>query len=257
MRNLKLVLVQTDLIWEDKAQNLNKIKSLLQSITFDADLIVLPEMFSSGFSMQAAKIANAMDGEVVHWMQQLAKRYACMVVGSVAILEAGKHYNRLLLVAADGVQAQYDKRHLFSLAGENKVFTAGNEILICPVAGWRIHFQICYDLRFPVWARNQDSYDLLINVANWPARRIYAWNQLLIARAIENQSYVVGVNRTGMDGHDIPHPGVSCVVGPMGELIWQAGEEIVVKAVELSADYLLETREKLPFLRDRDNFELK
>lgn len=257
MRNLKLVLVQTDLIWEDKTQNLNKIEQLLQEQLIDTDLIVLPEMFSSGFSMQADKTAQTMDGDVVRWMQQLAKSYGCLVVGSVNILEAAKYYNRLLLVAADGIQAQYDKRHLFSLAGEKKVFTPGNEILICPVAGWRIHFQICYDLRFPVWARNDDNYDLLINVANWPKRRVYAWNQLLIARAIENQSYVVGVNRTGDDGHAIPHSGASCVIDPMGELVWQAGDEIVVKEVELSADFLLETREKLPFLRDRDNFELK
>ncbi len=257
MRNLKVVLVQTDLIWEDKVQNINKIEQLIKSIAIDTDLIVLPEMFSSGFSMQADKTATTMDGDVVGWMQSLATNYRCMVVGSLAITEANKYYNRLLLVSEDGVQAQYDKRHLFSLAGENKVFTAGNEILICPVAGWRIHFQICYDLRFPVWARNQDNYDLLINIANWPARRIYAWNQLLIARAIENQSYVIGVNRIGKDGHDILHTGESCVVGPMGELIWQAGEEVTVKSVELSADYLLETREKLPFLRDRDNFEFK
>jgi len=257
MRDLKLVIVQTDLIWENKAQNLNKIESTLASNTFTSDIIILPEMFSSGFSMQASKTANSMDGDVVAWMRKMAERHGATLVGSVNIEEAGKYYNRLLLVSAEGVLAQYDKRHLFSLAGENKVFTAGNEILICPVAGWRIHFQVCYDLRFPVWARNQNNYDLLINVANWPARRAYAWNQLLIARAIENQSYVVGVNRIGMDGHDIPHIGGSCVIDPMGEVLWQAGEEIVVKEVSLSADFLLETREKLPFLRDRDNFELK
>lgn len=257
MRNLKLVLVQTDIIWEDKQQNLNNIASILESNTFDTDLIVLPEMFSSGFSMQAKKTANVLSGDVVVWMKNMAARYACVVVGSVNIEESGKYYNRLLLVSEEGILAQYDKRHLFSLAGENNVFTAGTQTLICPIAGWNIHFQICYDLRFPVWSRNQDNYDLLVNVANWPSRRVYAWNQLLIARAIENQSYVVGVNRTGKDGHDIPHTGASCVVDPMGEVLWQAGEEIVVKSIELSAEHLLQTREKLPFLRDRDNFELK
>ncbi len=257
MRNLKLVLVQTDLIWEDKVQNLNKISSLLEIITFNTDLIILPEMFSSGFSMQAAKTANKMDGDVVEWMRKIATDYRTTVVGSINVEEEGKYYNRLLVVSAEGILAQYDKRHLFSLAGENDVFSAGSETLICPIAGWRIHFQICYDLRFPVWARNQNSYDLLINIANWPSRRVYAWNQLLIARAIENQSYVIGVNRTGIDGHGIPHSGCSCVIDPMGEVLWQAGEEIAVKAVELSADLLLETRDRLPFLRDSDNFELK
>lgn len=257
MRNLKLVLVQTDLFWEYKHQNLNNIGTLLEQISFETDLIILPEMFCSGFSMQVAKTANSMEGDVVDWMKVQATKYNTTIVGSINVKEAGNYYNRLLLVSKEGILAQYDKRHLFSLAGENSVFTAGNEILICPIAGWRIHFQICYDLRFPVWSRNQDSYDLLINVANWPARRIYAWNHLLVARAIENQSYVIGVNRTGTDGHDIPHTGSSCVIDPMGSVLWQAGEEVVVKAVELSADFLLDTREKLPFLRDRDNFVLK
>lgn len=257
MRNLKLLLVQTDLFWEDKYLNLNKIGDLLKEASFDADLIVLPEMFSSGFSMQVAETANSMEGDVVDWMREQATKYNTTIVGSINIKEAGKYYNRLLLVSQEGVLAQYDKRHLFSLAGENEVFAAGSESLICPIVGWRIHFQICYDLRFPVWSRNQDNYDLLVNVANWPARRIYAWNHLLIARAIENQSYVVGVNRTGLDGHGIPHIGNSCVIDPMGEVLWRAGEEVVVKAIELSADFLLDTREKLPFLRDRDNFEMK
>ncbi len=255
MRDLRITLVQTDLVWEDVSANLKHLTEILDTAKPETDLIVLPEMFGSGFSMLASKTAQTMDGEAVNWMQKTALKFNCSIVGSLNIREDEKYYNRLLLVSEEGIQAQYDKRHLFTMAGEQEVYSKGKKTLVCPVAGWKIHFQVCYDLRFPVWARNTDGYDLLINIANWPSRRVYAWNQLLIARAIENQSYVAGVNRVGKDGLEIPYPGNSCVIDPMGELVWRGDEQEVVSTQTLSRALLDETRERLPFLRDRDNFE--
>jgi len=256
MQDLKISLVQSNLVWEDKIANLKHISDLLATKTIDADLIVLPEMFATGFSMDVDSNYSSMEGSEVHWMEQIAKKYNCLVCGSLIIKEDKKFYNRLLLVSDEGIIAQYDKRHLFSLAEEHKSFKAGHENLICSIGDWRVNFQICYDLRFPVWSRNDDSYDCLIYVANWPERRAYAWRQLLIARAIENQSYVVGVNRVGKDGNGINHIGESCGLDPMGMLMnnLSASEEVI--HLQLSAQKLHETRTNLPFLQDRDQFKI-
>lgn len=257
MQDLNITLVQTDLFWEDKARNLEKLEAMLAADPQPTDLIVLPEMFATGFSMQTDKNWSSLDGTEVKWMQQLAKTNQCHVAGSLNIRENGQFYNRLLVVNAQGVVGQYDKRHLFGMAGEDEHYTAGQTRFIYTIAGWRIHFLICYDLRFPVWARNQNDYDLLVYVANWPARRAYAWQQLLIARAIENQSYVAGVNRVGTDGNGLPYRGDSALIDPMGEVLWTMAEQEAVLHATISAKNLQEVRNNLPFLRDRDNFKLE
>jgi len=256
MRDLTLTVVQTHLFWEDKGANLRHIEALLAEHQLQTDLIILPEMFATGFTMNTTATASKMDGAEVAWMQQLAIKYNCCVAGSLHIEEEKLHYNRLLVVNEEGVLAQYDKRHLFGMAGEHKAYERGTQPLICLVNDWRVNFQICYDLRFPVWARNNNDYDLLVYVANWPERRAYAWRQLLIARSIENQSFVVGVNRVGTDGNQLPYRGDSCVIDPMGEVLWTLAEAEAVKQITISASELHEVRTNLPFLQDRDHFKL-
>ncbi len=256
MRDLRLTLVQSELFWEDKAANLRHIEGLLAEQQLHTDLILLPEMFTTGFTMNIGGTGSSMEGTEVAWMQSIAKKYSCSVAGSLHIEEEKKHYNRLLVVNEEGILAQYDKRHLFGMAGEHKAYEKGTEPLICLINDWRVNFQICYDLRFPVWSRNNNNYDLLVYVANWPARRAYAWRQLLIARAIENQSFVAAVNRVGTDGNQLPYQGDSCVINPMGEAIWQLADVEAVKQITISASELQEVRANLPFLQDRDDFKL-
>lgn len=256
MRDLRLTLVQSELFWEDKAANLRHLEALLAEQQLHTDVILLPEMFTTAFTMNVGSTGSSMEGAEVAWMQSMAKKYSSFVAGSLHIEEEGLHYNRLLVVNEEGVLAQYDKRHLFGLAGEHKVYEKGTEPLICLINDWRVNFQICYDLRFPVWARNNNDYDLLVYVANWPARRSYAWRQLLIARAIENQSFVAAVNRVGTDGNQLPYQGDSCVINPMGESVWQLADAEAVKQITISASELQEVRANLPFLQDRDHFKL-
>lgn len=256
MRNLRLTLVQSELFWEDKGANLRHLEALLAEQQLQTDLILLPEMFTTGFTMNVASTSSSMEGPEVAWMQAMAKKYSCSVAGSLHIEEENKHYNRLLVVNEEGILAQYDKRHLFGMAGEHKAYEKGTEPLICLINDWRVNFQICYDLRFPVWSRNNNNYDLLVYVANWPARRSYAWRQLLVARAIENQSFVAAVNRVGTDGNQLPYQGDSCVINPMGEPLWQLADVEVVKQITISASELQEVRANLPFLQDRDHFKL-
>lgn len=256
MRDLRLTLVQTHLFWEDKAANLRHIAALLEEQQLQTDLILLPEMFTTGFTMNVASTGSSMEGPEVSWMQGLAQKYNCSVAGSLHIEEDKKHYNRLLVVNQDGVLAEYDKRHLFGMAGEQKAYEKGEMPLICLINDWRVNFQICYDLRFPVWSRSNNDYDLLVYVANWPERRSYAWRQLLIARAIENQSFVAGVNRVGTDGNQLPYRGDSCLIDPMGAVLWSLAEEEAVKQITISAAELQEVRTNLPFLQDRDHFKL-
>lgn len=256
MRDLRLTLVQSELFWEDKAANLRHIEGLFAEQQLHTDLILLPEMFTTGFTMNIGGTGSSMEGTEVAWMQSIAKKYSCSVAGSLHIEEEKKHYNRLLVVNEEGILAQYDKRHLFGMAGEHKAYEKGTEPLICLINDWRVNFQICYDLRFPVWSRNNNNYDLLVYVANWPARRAYAWRQLLIARAIENQSFVAAVNRVGTDGNQLPYQGDSCVINPMGEAIWQLADVEAVKQITISASELQEVRANLPFLQDRDDFKL-
>ena len=223
----------------------------------DVDLIVLPEMFSTGFTMHPKSVAETMQGETVAWLQHLAKAKNCAITGSLVIEEQGNYYNRLVFVFPDGKIQQYDKRHLFSLAGEDKEYTSGTEKLIVNYKGWNICPMICYDLRFPVFARNTDNYDVLIFVANWPNARANAWNALLKARAIENMSYTVGVNRIGTDENNKSYLGDSQIVDCMGNYALEPQQSDEVFIVELDKKSQDRDRKKFGFLNDADEFELK
>lgn len=255
MQDLKISLVQAELVWENIPANLSHFGELLENIS-NSDLIILPEMFSTGFSMHT-QFAETMDGASVNWMRKKAKEKNCVITGSLMMQENGSFYNRLIWMKPDGNFLIYNKRHLFSYADEHTFYTKGTEKIFPVINGWKILPLICYDLRFPVWSRNTDQYDLLLYAANWPERRIYAWDQLLIARAIENQCYAAGVNRVGNDGNEIYHSGHSAVMNPMGQRIsYSENKEDVISAT-LSADELKTVREKFRFLQDRDEFGIK
>lgn len=254
---LHITLIQPDIVWENKEANLQQYEKMIAGIAGNKHVVVLPEMFSTGFSMATERLAEPMEGPSVKWMADMAVRYRCILTGSLMIEEDGKYYNRMLWVQPDGRIGTYDKRHLFAYADEDKHYTPGSKRLITSVNGWRINLMICYDLRFPVWARNQgDEYDVLLYVANWPEPRSLAWRTLLQARAIENQSYVVGVNRVGKDGKDFNYIGESSVFGPLGEQLWQKANEPACHTVTLEKDVLQKVRTKLPFLNDADKFLL-
>lgn len=256
MSDLRIAALQANLVWEDSAANLQHLTYLINKYQPSCDLLVLPEMFSTGFSMQPHLFATEESGPEVFWMQAQAAKWNCELAGSLMIKTATGFVNRLLVVNSEGVVARYDKKHLFSMAGENELYQSGNERVIYKLKGWRINLQICYDLRFPVWARNKGDYDILLYVANWPSRRVYAWKQLLVARAIENQCYVVGVNRVGDDGKGIPHNGGSRLVDSMGEVLAELDDQEGLLTTLFNKNYLNEIREKLPFLQDRDDFNL-
>ena len=222
----------------------------------EVDLIVLPEMFVSGFTMNPKAVAETMNGETIAWLQHLAKAKDCAITGSLVIEENGKYYNRLVFVYPNGELKTYDKRHLFTLAGEDKVYNAGKEKLIIEYKGFRICPLICYDLRFPVFARNVEDYDVLLYVANWPKPRINAWDILLKARAVENMSYVIGVNRIGKDENELEYVGHSQAVDFLGNYLLEPQKTDGVFIVELDKGKLLETRSKLAFLEDKDQFRL-
>jgi omega-amidase len=260
MKDLVISCIQTDLVWEDKSANLTHFETLIGRVPSHAMVVVLPEMFATGFSMNPQKFAEPMDGPTVKWMRTQAKKNRKIITGSVIIEEEGTFYNRLIWMQPDGHFYQYDKKHLFGFAGENKHYTGGEKRIIVSVNGWKINLQICYDLRFAVWARQNQAqggyYDVLLYVANWPQRRILAWDTLLRARAIENQCYVVGVNRIGNDGNQIYHNGSSAIIDPWGERLWHCEDEAAIYTETLSYQTLLEAREKLPFLNDGDQFLL-
>ncbi len=252
---LNISLIQADIVWEDKAANLVQYEQYIAGIQEKREVVVLPEMFSTGFSMNTHALGETMDGPTVQWMKNMAAKYRCILTGSLIIQDGENYHNRLLWVQPDGVVGHYDKRHLFAYGDEHNHFTAGGKRLITSVKGFRICPMVCYDLRFPVWARNLgDAYDVLLYVANWPDRRSLAWKTLLQARAIENQCYVVGVNRVGTDIKGLNYSGDSSVFGPLGEMIWQESNKAVVQTVTLEKDILLKTREQLPFLNDADKF---
>lgn len=254
---LNITLVQPDIVWEDKQVNLHQYEQLIAGIPGMREVVVLPEMFSTGFSMRPETLAEPMLGPSVQWMADMAVRYRCILTGSLIIEEDGKYYNRMLWVQPDGQIGYYDKRHLFAYANEHKHYTAGDRRLITQVKGWRICLQVCYDLRFPVWARNQnEEYDVLLYVANWPERRSLAWKTLLQARAIENMSYVVGVNRVGNDGNNIYHSGDSSVFSPTGQVLWQLSHDAAVHTITLEKELLTQARSQFPFLNDADKFVL-
>ena len=254
---LHITLIQPDIVWEDKSANLQQYEATIASISGPKHVVVLPEMFSTGFSMAPERLAEPMEGPSVRWMADIAVKNRCILTGSLIIEENRKYYNRILWVQPDGTIGVYDKRHLFAYGNEDKHYTRGEKRLIAQVNGWRINLQICYDLRFPVWARNLgDEYDVLLYVANWPEQRSLAWKTLLQARAIENQSYVVGVNRVGVDAKNNKYVGDSSVFGPLGEKIWQQSNEIACHTVTLEKEPLLKVRTDLPFLNDADKFLL-
>lgn len=257
MQPLKVALVQTNLHWEDKQVNFKMLDEKLTGITTKPDIIVLPEMFSTGFSMQPEKFAEKIDGESVNLMQQKASQLNAVITGSLIIEENGAFYNRLIWMQPDGNMSWYDKRHLFSMAGEEKVYFPGQEKLVVEWKGWKICPLICYDLRFPVWIRNKECYDLLIFVANWPERRVQHWRKLLAARAIENECFVVGVNRVGEDGNKIYHSGSSMAVNPMGEILLEAVHTETIANVELNPEEITKMRRYMPFLKDMDDFKIK
>ncbi|PTM05491.1 MAG: amidohydrolase [Bacteroidetes bacterium] len=254
---LNLALVQTALHWEDPLANRNQFTELLANLP-PVDLIVLPEMFTTGFSMQPTKLAEEMEGPTLAWMKEMAALRQAAITGSIIIKERGRYLNRLLFVYPNGNYRFYDKKHLFTLAGEEKHYNAGTRKLILEYRGWRINPQICYDLRFPVWCRNSERFDLQIFVANWPERRAVAWKTLLKARAIENMCFAAGLNRVGKDGNGVYHSGDSVVRDPLGTRISyiEPGAQSVA-LVQLEYHRITEARSKFDFLNDGDEFILK
>lgn len=255
--DLQISLVQTNIVWENPAANRKVLSEKFASIKGKQQIIILPETFTTGFSMQAEKLAEKMDGETAHWMKEEAIKNRCIIAGSLIIEEHGQYFNRMLWVMPNGEIAHYDKRHLFSYAGENVDFSAGQKRIIVQVNGWKICLQICYDLRFPIWARNTDDYDILLYIANWPEKRNYVWENLLMARAIENMSFVIGVNRVGADGNGHQYVGNSSIYSPLGELIFKETEKEKVITHIFQYSIIEESRQRFPFLNDRDEFLLR
>lgn len=261
MNDLTVSLIQADLHWEEVDANLAMFEELIWSID-QTDLIVLPEMFTTGFTMQAEKLSEPPGGKTFKWMRQMATQKKAAVTGSYIVRDGGNYYNRLYFVHPDGTAEHYDKRHLFNLAYEGQTFTAGTERVIVEYKGWNIHPMVCYDLRFPVWARSRKSesdafeYDLVLYVANWPDTRVRAWDTLLSARAIENQAYCAGVNRVGDDGMDKHYNGHTAAYAPKGEQLAFAADDEAVLTVTLSAEELQAYRRDFPFQQDMDDFSI-
>jgi len=261
MSSLSVSLIQSSLFWEDKKRNLAMLEEKIMAIPENTNLVILPEMFSTGFSMKPSILAETMDGETIAWMKRIASSKKIILTGSIIIKDNEHYFNRLIWMLPNGTYGFYDKRHLFAFAGEDQHYTSGNKRLITSVNGWKINLQICYDLRFPVWARQQSNdesteFDLLIYVANWPEKRNHAWKTLLTARAIENQSYVIGVNRVGEDGNQISHSGDSMLIDPLGNILFTKHFEEVVHSFELTKDTLNNTRNSFPFWKDADQFNI-
>jgi len=254
---MKIALIQSSLAWENPEKNRKKLGEKINAISEHVDLIVLPEMFTSGFTMEPNSVAETTQGETIVWLKHLAKAKNAAITGSLVITENDNFYNRLVFVFPSGEVQFYDKRHLFTLAGEDEIYTAGNQKLIVEYKGWKICPLICYDLRFPVFARNVEEYDVLVYVANWPKTRINAWDSLLKARAIENMSYTIGVNRIGEDDNKHEYNGHSQVVNFLGDYLMEPIETKGVFIVELNKAELLLARKKFNFLNDRDSFVLK
>jgi omega-amidase len=258
---IRIALIQTDLYWQDKTANLAMLEEKIWDLQGKADLIILPEMFPTGFSMEAKKLAEPMNLTVCKWMKQLASHTQAVVTGSAIITEGGRFFNRLLWVNPDGSIEHYDKRHLFRMADEQETFSPGLKLPIFNLKGWKFCPQVCYDLRFPVWSRNgwddgEAGYDVIFYVASWPAARASAWDALLPARAIENLSYSLGVNRIGTDGNGIAYSGHSAAFDFKGEKILDLGEKEDYGVVSFSNQQLVEYRTKFPAWRDSDGFQL-
>ena len=258
MKNeLNVALIQTNLVWEQPKVNREHIESFLKAVSKEADIVFLPEMFSSGFTMNPERVAESMLGTTVEWMKNWSIKLDAAVAGSLVIEEEGKFYNRFVWVNTDGSIHYYNKKHLFTLAGEHQVYQEGDLDGIIQFKGWNVCLRVCYDLRFPVWARNTKGYDLLVYVANWPAPRIHAWDTLLQARAIENMSYVVGVNRVGEDAKNNQYPGHSAVYDCLGATKGLAGKTEGITEITLNKKDQDIIRTQLNFLSDRDSFLLQ
>jgi omega-amidase len=261
MSQLTFSLVQTNLHWENKQANLEMLQEKINSID-KTEVVILPEMFSTGFSMKPAVLAERMDGPTMQWMADVSASKKIILTGSFIAEEEGKYFNRLVWMQPNGQYGYYDKRHLFGYAGEDQNYAAGNKRLIASAKGFKINLLVCYDLRFPVWARqheqpgNEPEFDVVMYVANWPERRSHAWRTLLQARAIENQCFVIGVNRVGNDGNGIYHAGHSMVVDSMGEVLFEHAHEEIIHTIILHKQALDDVRQKLPFLKDRDTFHI-
>lgn len=261
MSALTITLLQTSLHWEDVGANLKMLEAKINQVDPSTQVLVLPEMFTTGFSMQPQQLAEEMEGAAVKWMKRIAATRRLILTGSLIIKEEGHYYNRLLWVLPDGTCGYYDKRHLFAFAGEDQHYTAGQRRLVASVNGWKVLLLVCYDLRFPVWSRQsmpgEPEYDLIIYVANWPARRSHAWKTLLQARAIENQCYVAAVNRTGEDGNGIYHSGDSMLIDPLGEVLATGVHTEWVHTATIHKTQLQDIRSQLPFLKDGDVFRIE
>ncbi|MDA0679608.1 MAG: amidohydrolase [Proteobacteria bacterium] len=257
MPTLKVSIVQSNLHWHDARRNREMFSLAIQNIREQTDLIVLPEMFTTGFSMDAPGLAEPMDGDTVVWMKQIAATHGAAVCGSVIVVDGNSYFNRFICVMPDGSAATYDKRHLFRLADEHSHYAPGNILRTFEIKGFRIRPMICYDLRFPVWSRNRGDYDLLLYVANWPSRRHNAWATLLRARAIENLSYLAGVNRVGLDGNDLPYIGGSAIIDYLGNDLVDLGDQEGTGTATLDLATLRNFRDKFPFDKDADEFALE
>lgn len=252
LKDLNVTIIQSDIHWENKHKNLENFTDKI-NITSLTDVIILPEMFTTGFTMNTS-LAETMDDKTVSWMKLISKNFYLM--GSIIIKENEKFYNRFLSVKSDNIE-YYDKRHLFAFAGENKFYTAGFDRKIVSINGWRILLQTCYDLRFPVFSRNKNDYDAIVYIASWPSKRSQHWKSLLQARSIENQAYVIGVNRVGIDGLNIEYSGDSSVYDPLGNLIYQCSNFSDISTITLKGEQIEFVRNTFKFLDDADNFEIK
>lgn len=257
VNDIKIAIIQTSLFWEDVDKNLEIFTKKISNIKNKADLVVLPEMFSTGFSMNSKKLAEEINGKTVNWLIKTSVINNISIIGSLIIKEKNNYFNKLFFVNSDGSYKTYNKRHLFRMANENNYYSQGKEDLIVHFNGWRIKPLICYDLRFPVWSRNNNDYDILVYIANWPERRAYAWKTLLRARAIENQSYVVGVNRIGEDQNNVIYSGDSAILNPFGDEISDIKpHENKTQIIKISYKKLFEFRESFPVNLDADSFKI-
>jgi len=262
MSSITLSLVQSKIFWKKKQENLQMLEEKIASIASPTEIVLLPEMFNTGFTSEPVQAAETMDGPTVNWMRDLAASKKIVIGGSLVIRDGEDFYNRLVWMLPNGEVGTYDKRHLFAYGGEGAKYSAGQKRLVASVKGWRINLQICYDLRFPVWARQQmeggkPEYDLLINVANWPEKRQSIWTTLLKARAIENMCYVAAVNRIGVDGNNIAYKGGSVVLDPLGNPLFDAQDREEINTITLKMENLQQIRDQFPFLGDADSFLIK
>jgi predicted amidohydrolase len=255
--NLRVTMIQTDLAWHDPATNRRNLAAHFRGLAGHTDLIVLPEMFTTGFTMEARSHAETMTGATVGWLREEAAAVGCAITGSLVVEEGGQHFNRLVWATPDGGLACYDKRHLFRMAREQEHYASGSRRLVVEIKGWRVCPLVCYDLRFPVWSRNRGDYDVLLYVANWPARRRTAWSALLRARAIENACYVVGVNRVGKDGNGASYCGDSVALDFLGETLGGDRGGDFVETVVLDRESLATFRRDFPVHLDADDFDLR